>query len=696
MNKPVTTLEKVIFDASNQGMLIVDNDFLIVDINRWFIEAINGTKEQLVGQSIFELFNFERPQYMRGTVKQALESGLSSFLSSALHPRLFPLHSRYQNGDRYMEQSCYIKPILFNESTYCLIQVLDVTSSVLREKLLKKTYNDLNLFKIAIEHSASSIVITDNLGFVEYVNPRFVEIAGFTSEDAIGHSYFSLSSQTHELQFESTVLSALHLHDSWKGERSFVTKSGDKYWVNEHIYQARNASGKPTHLIAIQDDLTQIKDIARKASYQASHDSLTGLINRHEFDQILINKIKYADNKTSHVLCFLDIDQFKMVNDTSGHGAGDELLRLAATLFDEHYPLDKVLARLGGDEFAVIVHDANIAQVQLMSEALIEKVQDFRFRWGESVFSVGMSIGMTLITAQTVSSTEAVKQAENACDAAKDMGRNRVYIYQEDDQTFTQRQGDTYWATKINEALEFDRFALFAQPIVPLLEDTKSSYEVLVRMRDTDGSMIPPGLFLPAAERFNLSHRIDRWVTDNTINWIEKHRSEIDHIDHISINLSGLTLSNDAFLAHIVHVIETCNIESSKISFEITETAAIANLTQAKHFINVLRQQGCLFALDDFGSGLSSFAYLKNLKVDRLKIDGMFVKDITTDVIDEAMVKSINDVGHVMGMKTIAEFVENDAIKERLIALGVDYGQGYGLGKPVPIDDILVTSTEVV
>jgi len=696
MNKSIMTLEKVIFNATNQGLMIVDKNFTVIDINQWLIDAIDNNKAHLVGRSIFDLFSFERPQFLRSTIKQAFECGLSSFLSSALHPRLFPLLSRYQSGDRYMEQSCYIKRIFFNDETYCLIQILDVTSNVMRERLLNKTSNDLSLFKIAIEHSASSIVIADNDGQIQYVNPRFVEIAGFTSEDAIGHSYFSLSSQAHEQQFEATVKSALHFHDSWKGERSFVTKSGDKYWVNEHIYQARNANNEPTHLVAIQDDLTQIRDIARKASYQASHDSLTGLVNRDEFDKILIQEITRCDGNANHVLCFLDIDQFKVVNDTSGHGAGDELLRQIANLFDEYYPNDKVLARLGGDEFAVILHDSTFEQAQKISEALIQQVQAFRFRWDDSVFTVGMSVGLTLITAQTVSSVEAIKQAENACDVAKDMGRNRVYIYQDDDDTITQRQGDTYWANKINDALENDRFLLYAQPIVPLLDDSKSSFEVLVRMDGYDGHIIPPGLFLPAGERYNLSHHIDRWVINNTVAWLVKHRNEVAHIDHISINLSGLTLSNDSFLAHIVKVIKDNDIEASKISFEITETAAIANITQAKHFISVLRKLGCLFALDDFGSGLSSFAYLKNLKVDRLKIDGMFVKDITVDAIDEAMVKSINDIGHVMGMKTIAEFVEDDAIKMRLIELGIDYGQGYGLGKPVPIDRILSHSTEIV
>lgn len=695
MEKPFESLEKVIFDATNHGLVIVDSDYVITDVNSWFVDAVNFDKSALCGQSLFDMFDFRQADFLQRTIDQACKSGLSSFLSSTLHPRLFPLVNRYQNCNRNMEHSCSIKPIEFNGQTHCLFQIQDISSTIVREDLLHKTSNTLSLFRIAMEHSKSSIVITNNQGIIEYVNPKFVDIAGFTSEDAIGHSYFSLSSLAHEQQFESQVLDTLKNKDSWHGERSFVTKSGVRYWVNENIYQARNTNNSPSHLVAIQDDLTQIKDIARKANYQASHDSLTGLINRKAFESILVENIEQAQDTPDHVLCFLDIDQFKIINDISGHGAGDELLRQIAVVIDEHYPLDKVLARLGGDEFAVVLFHSNAQTAQQYGVDLIEKLHDFKFRWNDSVFSIGVSIGITLIDEEMSSSRDAIKQAENACDTAKDMGRNCVYHYQEDDKALVQRQGDTYWATKINDALEHGSFLLFAQSILPLQQTSLASYEVLVRMRDTDGSVIPPGMFLPAAERFHLSHRVDRWVIDNTVAWMVKHRDSIAHIHHISINLSGLTLSNEALLNHILTTVTNSNIEPSKICFEITETAAIANIVQAKHFISVLREYGCQFALDDFGSGLSSFAYLKNLKVDLLKIDGMFVKDIVTDPIDEAMVKSINDVGHVMGMETIAEFVEDESIKKRLIELGIDYGQGYGLGKPVPIDDILVNSTQI-
>lgn len=688
------TFEKTVFDVMNQGLLIVDREYKVVEVNAWFINAVNMPHQALVQRNIFELFQFKQEPFLKQAINQAIDSGLSSFLSNALHPRLFPLYNRYQNCDRLIEQSCTIKAITCNGRPYCLIDIQDISNMVQRETLLSKTSNSLQLFNIAVEHSASSIVITNNNGIIEYVNPKFVEIAGFTLEEAMHNSYFSLSCQTHEMQFETSVLNAIQERGKWHGERSFVTKSGVKYWVEENIYQVCNANNVPTHLVAIQDDLTQLRNIARQASYQASHDSLTGLTNRKEFESILVERIELSPKSDDAVLCFLDIDQFKIVNDTSGHGAGDELLRQISVIIEDNYSNDKLMARLGGDEFAVILRNTDVESAIALGEKLISTLLDFRFRWEDTVFTIGMSIGICQIDETVVSAAEAIKQAESACDAAKEMGRNCVYLYQEDDKALVQRQGDTYWAKKINEALEMNSFLLYAQLIAPLQHTTKASYEILVRMKDSDGNAIAPGFFLPAAERFNLSHRIDRWVINSTLEWMKQHGGKIDHIDHISINLSGLSLSNETLLSYIIDSFTNSNIAPEKICFEITETAAIANLVQAKHFIKTLKSHGCKFALDDFGSGLSSFAYLKNLKVDLLKIDGMFVKDLTRDVIDEAMVKSINDVGHVMGMETIAEFVEDDEVKRRLIELGVDYGQGYGLGKPVPIDSILSNTIE--
>lgn len=689
-------LSDIVFDNTNCGLLVIDGSGSIIDVNQWFVKHSKKDESSLIGTNLFECFELNNEITIKRAIEHATSYGMSSILSSALHPRLFPLYTKSHKKDTLMEQTCYVKSVSFDNRRYALFQVQDVTDSVNREKLLRNRTQELSIFSLAVRHSPSAVVITDALGIIEYVNPKFSEITDFESYDCIGRPYFSLGRLSSNESIEENIWRMLEQHREWVGERCNLKKGGEKYWANEHIYPLIDRNNVITHYVAMQDDVTQFRNMSRKFSYQAAHDSLTGLINRQEFESILRTTVE--DNEQgdeTHVLCFIDIDQFKLINDTCGHVAGDELLRQISVLFNRHCASSDTLARIGGDEFALLLIATDVSQAKLICEMLIKLVEDFRFRWNEHVFKLGISIGVTEITRHHNNYVEALKQVDSACYAAKEAGRNRYHVYQEDDKVLAQRKDDTYWATKINGALENDRLALFAQPIVPLQTHDKISYEILVRMIDESGNLIPPGLFLPAAERFDLSHRIDKWVIDNTLAWLCQHHDDINHIDHISINLSGLSLSNEMLLQHIISAIKANKVEASKLSFEITETAAIANLTHAKLFISALNAYGCKFALDDFGSGLSSFAYLKNLKVDMLKIDGMFIKDMLEDPIDEAMVKSINDVGQVMGMETIAEFVENDDIRKRLEEMGINYGQGYGLGKPVPIDEIIHSTVEL-
>lgn len=689
-------LPDIVFDNTNCGLLVIDGAGDIVDVNQWFIKHAKLDEQSLIGSNLFDTFALNNELTVKRAIEHATSYGMSSILSSALHPRLFPLYARSHKKDAAMEQTCYVKSISCDGQRFALVQIQDVTDSATREKLLRNRTQELSIFSLAVRHSPSAVVITDALGIIEYINPKFTEITDFESYDCIGRPYFSLGRLASNESIEENIWRMLEQHREWIGERCNLKKSGEKYWANEHIYPLVDTNNVITHYVAMQDDVTQFRNISRKFSYQAAHDSLTGLINRQEFENILRSTVEAHDQSIdTHVLCFIDVDQFKIINDTCGHVAGDELLRQISVLFNRHCSTNDTLARIGGDEFALLLHGTDISQGKLICEMLISLVEDFRFRWNEHVFKLGISIGVTLIDREQGNYVEALKQVDSACYAAKDAGRNRYHVYQEDDKVLAQRKDDTYWATKINGALENGRLALYAQPIVSLQTCEKISYEVLVRMIDESGNLIPPGLFLPAAERFDLSHRIDQWVIDNTLAWLCEHHDDINHIDHISINLSGLSLSNEMLLQHIIGAIKANKVEASKLSFEITETAAIANLTHAKLFISALNAYGCKFALDDFGSGLSSFAYLKNLKVDMLKIDGMFIKDMLNDPIDEAMVKSINDVGQVMGMETIAEFVENDAIRQRLEEMGINYGQGYGLGKPIPIDEIIHSSVEL-
>lgn len=432
-------------------------------------------------------------------------------------------------------------------------------------------------------------------------------------------------------------------------------------------------------------------EVSQKFLYLARHDSLTGLVNRSEFESRLkqvVLSVKKTSNK--HALCFFDLDQFKVINDTSGHLAGDEMLKQLATILLEHIRESDTLARLGGDEFGILFINCSLKQVEKKVQKVLELIEDFRFSWESKVFRVSVSAGIAVIDQDTISSVEVLKQSDIACFAAKNAGRNRIHVYQNQDKELSQQNDEMQWVPKITEALEKDRFRLYAQVIKPtskLIDYVH--YEVLVRLHDLDGKLIPPGAFLPTAERYNLITQIDYWVIDKVFNWLEKNLKNIHPKSHFSINLSGQSLGDEKVLKYITKLLEKNIVPSSSIHFEVTETMAISNLQTANQFIKTIKEFGCGFSLDDFGSGLSSFSYLKNLAVDTLKIDGIFVRDILDDPIDAAMVNSINTIGHVMGLKTIAEYVENEEIAEKLIDIGVDYLQGYGIGKPVPIDDIL-------
>jgi len=435
---------------------------------------------------------------------------------------------------------------------------------------------------------------------------------------------------------------------------------------------------------------TRLSGLVEDLEYQASHDALTALVNRQEFERRLQRVLETARaEQVEHALCYLDLDQFKVINDTCGHVAGDELLAQIGMVLRGQVRERDTLARLGGDEFGVLMEHCSLAQAERVAKALREVIAGFRFLWEGRSFDVGVSVGLVSITEVSESIADILSAADRACYAAKDEGRNRVHVYREGDAELARRHGEMQWATRIPQALDEHRFHLVFQPIVPLDSGVSEGehHEVLIRMEDEEGHIVLPGAFLPAAERYNLSVKIDRWVTGKALEWLEGDSKRLGNLFLCTINLSGLSLGDEEFLKSIIRQFDRTNIPPEKICFEITETAAIANLFNATRFMKALKELGCRFSLDDFGSGLSSFAYLKNLPVDFLKIDGVFVKDIVDDPIDLAMVKSINEVGHAMGKRTIAEHVENEAILEtlKLPEIRVDYVQGYGIARPQPI-----------
>ncbi len=438
-------------------------------------------------------------------------------------------------------------------------------------------------------------------------------------------------------------------------------------------------------VFAAVEDITEARALSQQLRFQAAHDALTGLVNRREFENRLERALKSAgDGRSQHAVCYLDLDQFKVVNDTCGHVAGDELLGRLGRVLAHQVRRQDTLARLGGDEFGVLLENCSMHVAERVANALRRCIEDFRFAWENQVFGIGASIGVVAIEGrgQTVSSI--LSAADAACYAAKDRGRNRIHIYHEGDVELARRHGEMRWVTRIQTALEENRFELARQRIVslPAAAGTDTHYELLLRMRDEDGNLVLPESFLPAAERYNLSVKLDRWVVKEAFRLLTLDPDHLERLFLCSINLSGVSLADEDFLIFVTTELASTGLPPGKVCFEITETAAIANLPGAMRFIEVLRRIGCRFALDDFGSGLSSFAYLKSLPVDFLKIDGVFVKDIVEDPIHRELVRSINEIGHVMGKRTIAEFVESEAILRALNEIGVDYAQGFELGKP--------------
>ncbi len=469
---------------------------------------------------------------------------------------------------------------------------------------------------------------------------------------------------------------------------------GSELWFQTTLVPISDDNGQVEYIIATSVDITDRKKADKLLNYQASHDELTGLVNRREFErrvERLLSTIK--QDQGEHALCFMDLDQFKIVNDTCGHVVGDEMLRQISVVLQKTVRHRDTLARLGGDEFGVLMEHCCLDDAHRVAMTLQKAIQDFIFPWEGQSFKVGVSMGLVPIKETTASLTELLKQADAACYVAKDKGRNRIHVYVTDDSDVAHRHGEMQWVTRINHALEEDRLYLYAQRIMPLDDNSKVHYELLIRMRDEYGEIIPPGAFLPASERYNLVSKLDRWVMDATFALLENHPLFLKDIGFCAINLSGQSLTEIGFQDFAFKKFEKTTVPPEKICFEITETSTITNMKAATAFIARMRKLGCYFALDDFGSGLSSFGYLKNLKVDYLKIDGMFVRSIVEDPIERAMVKSINEIGQVMGMKTIAEFVENDAIKFMLKEIGVNYVQGYGVAKPrLLINEILDAS----
>jgi diguanylate cyclase (GGDEF)-like protein len=455
----------------------------------------------------------------------------------------------------------------------------------------------------------------------------------------------------------------------------------------------RGVNHMAAHLQAMQDQMQErIDQATARLVYQASHDALTGLINRREFEQRLERTLLSAlQQGREHALCYMDLDQFKVINDSCGHAAGDELLRQLALLLKGNLRERDTLARLGGDEFALLLENCSIADALEVADTFRAEVQRFRFKWGDRIFSVGMSVGMVSINRDSGTAASLMSAADAACYVAKDRGRNQIHLYESRDTDLVRHRGEMQWVTRIQRALEENRLRLSWQEIrrTDGASDSLRHVELLLRMVDDDGSEILPMAFIPAAERYCIMPALDSWVIAETLHLCQRYLASGCEVQCLfAVNLSGASLKDPAFRRMLLEQLHDNPVLGPHLCFEITETAAIGNLAVVNGFIDAMRGFGCSFALDDFGSGLSSFTYLKNLRVDYLKIDGAFVRDIASNAIDRSMVEAIHRIGHQMGLQTVAEYVESEQILALLREIGVDYVQGSGIHRPEPLESL--------
>ncbi|MCH8261543.1 MAG: EAL domain-containing protein [Proteobacteria bacterium] len=523
---------------------------------------------------------------------------------------------------------------------------------------------------------------------MHYISPNIYSISGYPADDFIDNTIRSFASIIHPddtKMVADKVSVGLEQKKPYVIEYRIIDKESNIRWVYEKGQGIYSEDGELAYTNGAIFDITESHELSEKLSYQATHDVLTGLVNRSEFEHRLNRVLQtiYKHN-SEHALLYLDLDQFKIINDTCGHIAGDELLRQLGLLLSKEVRKRDTVARLGGDEFGVLMEHCSLKQAKRVANKLKKAIDQFRFLWEEKQFNIGVSIGLVIIDETAGDITDLLKKADVACYAAKEQGRNRIHVFKIDDKQLAKQYGEMQWVNLINRALEENTFFLAFQAVIPLKKSkSKTKYdrfELLIRMK-LNNKTILPGKFLPAAERYGLATKIDQWVITTAFVHFSKNKELLDATVEISINLSGQSISDDKFLEFVKKAFTQYKIPQDKICFEITETAAIANLAKANRFIDALKKGGCKFALDDFGSGLSSFAYLKTLHIDYLKIDGFFVKGIINDPIDYAMVNSINEIGHEMGLKTIAEFVENKKILDKLKQIGVDYVQGYHFGE---------------
>jgi diguanylate cyclase (GGDEF)-like protein/PAS domain S-box-containing protein len=645
--------------------------FCDAPVPMWFYEA-ETLRIRDVNQAALQIYGYSRDKFLTLSVNDIQSVDTSG---NTLH--------RLRNGTR-ISVSVHEQSFMDAGCQMVFAVIHDVTSQLETERhlILQTTY-----FRQLFENSPDGIAFLNKDRLVMDVNPAFERLFDYKVDELRGRCLKDIIAppgmQEESLQVFDHCMSKSLVHVETSRQR----RNGDILQVSILGYPI-TIDGEQIGVYAIYRDITERKRVVEEIAHQATHDELTDLVNRREFERCataLVNRAAAADK--GNALLYIDLDQFKVVNDSCGHSAGDRLLKDIGRLLRESVRTTDTIARLGGDEFAILLQNCPPAVAERIAQRIVHQVADYHFHWNDKSFHVGASIGLVIVDDSIRDFSSLMTAADTACYTAKEKGRHRVQLYRSDDAEMIKQQDQLDWVSRINHALDNDRFVLYYQRLFPINPDQglRPHYEILVRMLDSQQQLVPPNAFIPAAERFGLMPAIDRWVIRHVFQTLaQRTQSRRNDREVVGINISGTSLSENGFADWVRDQFESHQVNAGAICFEITETAAISDMERALEFIHAMHGLGCAIALDDFGSGMSSFNYLKQLGADYLKIDGAFIKDMADNDVDSAMAEAINRVGQVMGIRTVAEYVENDRILARLRKLGVDYAQGFGVHRPEP------------
>ncbi len=684
-------LYQLLWETTTDAGIIMDEHSVILAANPGLERILGHPVQSLVGRSLAVL----QPERLRGVHT----TGMHRYLLTGerrLDWRATEVPALHANGSEVPVEIAFSE-MRFQDQRLFVGFIRDISE---RKRAEAELFRAREHAEATLRSIGDAVATIDPGGRVVFLNPVAEAMTGWTALDSAGRPVGQVLAFVDEATGEPIDVLA-----SWTtagegtspepgGSRGFPptaqlrTRQAVAHAVEGSVASMQGPDGHFAGWVIAFRDVTASRRMAEEISHQARHDALTGLVNRSEFDRRLRGALDSAAAAgREHSLLYMDLDQFKLVNDTCGHIAGDELLKRLSSMLSLLLRSNDTLARLGGDEFGILLEVCPAPAALAVAEKIRKAISGFSFVWDSRVFQTTASIGQVNFSDHSLSVSEILSKADEACYLAKDSGRNRVHTYSPGDEALARRHGEMEWVERIRDALDGDRLVLFAQPIYSVQKpgDAVRHVEVLLRMHGQAGNLVPPMAFIPAAERYGLMPAIDRWVVDALLrHLVQVGSSPACSLTH-AVNLSAATLGDPAFAEFIRQGLARSGIPAQCLSFEITETAAIANFAGARYLINELRGLGCKFALDDFGSGMSSFAYLKHLPVDSLKIDGAFVRDIAVDPVARAMVASINEIGHLMGLETIAEFVESEAILAELQVIGVDFAQGFWLARPAEL-----------